>query len=69
MSPEPVRDDRCYERHASASDTVQVTGNGTAAPVATLSAPGSVDLGNVKVGTTSSGTQVQVTNTGNLPCR
>lgn len=51
----------------SASDTVQVTGNGTAAPVATLSAPGSVDLGNVKVGTTSSGTQVQVTNTGNLP--
>src|SRR6478672_2859734 len=37
----------------SASDTVQVTGNGTPAPVATLSAPGSVDLGNVKVGTTS----------------
>ena len=30
-------------------------------------APGSVDLGNVKVGTTSSGTTVQVTNTGNQP--
>ncbi len=49
----------------SASDTVQVSGTGTAAPAPTVSAPGSVDVGNVKVGTTSSGTAVQVTNTGN----
>ena len=48
----------------SASDTVQVTGTGQASQV---SAPGSVDLGNVKVGTTSSGTGVQVTNNGNQP--
>jgi Abnormal spindle-like microcephaly-assoc'd, ASPM-SPD-2-Hydin len=43
---------------------VQVTGNGTPAPVATLSAPGSVDVGNQKVGTSSS-TSVHVTNSGN----
>jgi hypothetical protein len=44
--------------------SVQVTGNGTAAPVATVSAPGSVDAGSVKVGTSSS-TSVHVTNSGN----
>ena len=46
----------------SASDTVLVTGTGLASRV---QAPGSVDLGNVKVGTTPPGTAVQVTNTGN----
>jgi hypothetical protein len=49
---------------ASASDTVQVSGTGQASQV---QAPGSVDLGNVKVGTTSSGTSVLVTNNGNGP--
>jgi hypothetical protein len=48
----------------SASDTVQVTGTGQ---VSQLQAPGSVDLGNVKVGATSSGTSVKVTNNGNGP--
>ncbi len=48
----------------SASDTVHVTGTGLGSQV---QAPGSVDIGNVKVGTTSSGTAVQVTNTGNQP--
>jgi hypothetical protein len=48
----------------SASDTVQVTGTGQGSQV---QAPGSVDLGNVKVGTTSSGTPVQITNNGNQP--
>jgi hypothetical protein len=49
----------------SASDTVQVTGTGLGSRV--QASPGSVDLGNVKVGTTSSGSPVQVTNTGNQP--
>jgi hypothetical protein len=44
--------------------SVQVTGNGTSAPVATVSAPGSVDAGNVKVGTSTSNTMVHVTNSG-----
>jgi hypothetical protein len=48
----------------SASDTVQVTGTGLASRVQT---PTSADIGNVKVGTTSPGTPVQVTNTGNQP--
>jgi hypothetical protein len=44
--------------------SVQVTGNGTAAPVATVSAPGSVGAGSVKVGTSTSNTTVHVTNSG-----
>jgi hypothetical protein len=49
---------------SSSPYSVQVTGNGTPAPVATLSAPGSVDAGSVKVGTSTSNTTVHVTNSG-----
>ena len=44
--------------------SVQVTGSGTPAAVATLSAPNSVDAGSVKVGTSTSNTTVHVTNSG-----
>ena len=54
-----------YERHVQCLRYRAGGRQRDARPVATLSAPGSVDVGNVKVGTTSSGTAVQVTNTGN----